>query len=289
MEEIKVSVVCASYNYENYIKETIESVINQTYSSWEMIIVDDGSKDNSVEVIKSYSKKDDRIKLFTHENNQNKGLIETLKKGIKEASGNWIVFLESDDKIEKNYLEEKIEIIKKYPDIGLIFNDVNMFGDENKIKIYENHRKKINELFNKISFPYDFKKDIVKRNYIWTFSVVMLKKELLEALDFNSFIPQFLDHYLWAQLSTKTKFYYIDKKLTNWRIHSDSYVNVGLSALKSLKFKLILKSIVNNKKPIPFYYWLGAIFPLIKALKRKFLRVRLKEKRIMLFGKWFEW
>ncbi len=289
MEEIKVSVVCASYNYENYIKETIESVINQTYSSWEMIIVDDGSKDNSVEVIKSYSKKDDRIKLFTHENNQNKGLIETLKKGIKEASGNWIVFLESDDKIEKNYLEEKNEIIKKYPDIGLIFNDVNMFGDENKIKIYENHRKKINELFDKISFPYDFKKDIVKRNYIWTFSVVMLKKELLEALDFNSFIPQFLDHYLWAQLSTKTKFYYIDKKLTNWRIHSDSYVNVGLSALKSLKFKLILKSIVNNKKPIPFYYWLGAIFPLIKALKRKFLRVRLKEKRIMLFGKWFEW
>jgi glycosyltransferase involved in cell wall biosynthesis len=67
----KISVITVSYNYENYIKETIESVINQTFQDWEMIIVDDGSKNNSVEVIKSYCEKDNRIKFFQHEHGVN--------------------------------------------------------------------------------------------------------------------------------------------------------------------------------------------------------------------------
>lgn len=93
-----ISIITASYNYENYIKETIESVLNQTYTNWELIIVDDGSKDNSVEVIKSYCEKDSRIKLFQHEGGVNKGLAETIKLGISKAQGEWIAFLESDDK-----------------------------------------------------------------------------------------------------------------------------------------------------------------------------------------------
>ena len=67
MEDIKVSIITASYNYQDYVKETIESVMAQTYPHWEMVIVDDGSKDNSVEVIKSYCSKDERIKLYQHE------------------------------------------------------------------------------------------------------------------------------------------------------------------------------------------------------------------------------
>ena len=81
----KVTFITASYNYAKYIKETIESVINQTVQDWEMIIVDDGSTDNSVEVIKSYCEKDNRIKLYQHENGVNKGLAETIKLGIKLA------------------------------------------------------------------------------------------------------------------------------------------------------------------------------------------------------------
>ena len=113
------SIITTSYNYENYIKETIESVISQTYPNWEMIIIDDGSKDNSIEVIEEYCKKDSRIKLFTHPNNQNKGLIETVKLGINKAQNDWLVFLESDDTITPNYLEKKLEIIKQNSDISL--------------------------------------------------------------------------------------------------------------------------------------------------------------------------
>lgn len=116
---MKISIVTASYNYENYIKETIKSVLNQTYQDWELIIIDDCSSDNSVNVIKSFQ--DDRIKLFV--NKQNLGLAKTLKLGIEKATGDWIVFLESDDLITSDYLAKKVQIIQKHKNINLIFND----------------------------------------------------------------------------------------------------------------------------------------------------------------------
>ena len=97
---MKISIVTASYNYQDYIKETIQSVLDQTYSDWELIIVDDCSTDNSVDVIKSFS--DDRIKLFINE--KNLGLAETIKLGIENATGEWIAFLESDDILREDYL-----------------------------------------------------------------------------------------------------------------------------------------------------------------------------------------
>ena len=66
MSKGKISIITASYNYENFIKETIESVIAQTIQDWEMVIVDDGSTDNSINIIKEYCQKDSRIKLFTN-------------------------------------------------------------------------------------------------------------------------------------------------------------------------------------------------------------------------------
>ena len=65
---MKISIITTSYNYEEYIKETIESVLAQSYTNWEMIIIDDGSKDNSVNIIKKYCQKDKRIKLYQHQN-----------------------------------------------------------------------------------------------------------------------------------------------------------------------------------------------------------------------------
>ena len=102
---MKISIVMASYNYAPIIGEAIESVINQTYKDWELIIVDDGSADNSVEVIKKYLS-DNRIKLYINE--KNLGLAKTVRKGIQYSTSDWIAFLESDDKFSPNALEEKV-------------------------------------------------------------------------------------------------------------------------------------------------------------------------------------
>lgn len=130
-----ISIVTASYNYAQYIGETIQSVLNQTYSDWELVIVDDCSSDNSVEVIKSF--KDERIKLYV--NGKNLGLKGTVKRGIELAQGNWIVFLESDDVITPDYLKKKVEIAQKYPDVVLIFNDCEFLVMKRKYVILTLH------------------------------------------------------------------------------------------------------------------------------------------------------
>ncbi len=91
---IKFSVITTVYNQENYIKDCIESVINQTYSNLEFIIVDDGSTDNSYNICKEYAEKDDRIKLIRKENG---GVSSARNVGIADISGDYVLFLDGDD------------------------------------------------------------------------------------------------------------------------------------------------------------------------------------------------
>lgn len=226
MEE-KFSIIMTSYNYANYISEAIESVIKQTYKNWELIIVDDGSTDNSLEVINEYLEKDSRIKLFQHEGGINKGLAESIKLGIEKTSFKWIAFLESDDKFTPNCLEEKYNVIREKNDIDLLFTDLIMFQDEDKILELLKYFNDIDKFFykrNESAYITTFKKNISQVNLIPTFSVVLVKKELLKKCDFNSPWKSSLDYYLWAQLSG-AKIYYLAEKLTYWRMHKDSYIN----------------------------------------------------------------
>ncbi len=106
-----VSIITPSYNSVNFIGETINSVIAQTYENWEMIIVDDCSKDNSVELVQEYVDKDNRIKLI--QNKVNKGAAETRNEALKVAKGRFIAFLDSDDLWLPEKLEEQIFFMEK--------------------------------------------------------------------------------------------------------------------------------------------------------------------------------
>ena len=219
---MKISIVMASYNYAPIIGEAIESVINQTYKDWELIIVDDGSTDNSVEVIKRYLS-DNRIKLYINE--KNLGLAKTVRKGIQYSTSDWIAFLESDDKFFPNALEEKVKAIST--DADIIFSVLELFGDKECVIHLQKHFDNLNNFIvnlKKSGFIENFAKILPKINVIPTFSVVMTKKELLAKCDFNPLCKSTLDYYLWAQLACY-KVYYINKKLTYWRMHKDSYIN----------------------------------------------------------------
>ncbi|KQU17157.1 glycosyl transferase [Bacillus sp. Leaf13] len=106
-----VSVITPSYNSSSFIKETIKSVQDQSYSNWEMIIVDDQSKDDSIHVIKSYTERDPRIKLISL--TQNVGAARARNVAIKEAKGNYIAFLDSDDLWMSTKLEEQVTFMQK--------------------------------------------------------------------------------------------------------------------------------------------------------------------------------
>jgi glycosyltransferase involved in cell wall biosynthesis len=105
-----VSIITPSYNSEKFIEATIWSVINQTYSNWELIIVDDCSTDLSCELIESFVQDDNRIKLITHK--ENLGAGRARNRAIKEAKGDYIAFLDADDLWEPQKLETQLVFMK---------------------------------------------------------------------------------------------------------------------------------------------------------------------------------
>ncbi len=109
MKNGMVSIITPCYNGEKYIRETIESVIAQTYPQWEMIVVDDGSQDRSVSIVSEYEKKDERIRLIKQ---ANAGSAAARNRGIKQAEGQYIALLDADDLWHKDFLKKQIAFMK---------------------------------------------------------------------------------------------------------------------------------------------------------------------------------
>lgn len=105
-----VSIIIPTYNTEKFIRDTLQSVQNQTYQNWEMILVDDASTDKTVSVIEEFAKNDDRIKLFKLEKNSGNGFARNI--AVEKASGKYIAYLDADDLWFPEKLEKQIEFLK---------------------------------------------------------------------------------------------------------------------------------------------------------------------------------
>ena len=126
---IKVSIIIPAYNYANYIGECLDSVISQTFKDWECIIIDNGSTDNTAEILKTYTNKDNRIKYhFTDQ----KGVSLARNFAVSLSLGTFILPLDADDKISSSYLEKALVIMDKNPEISLVYCDAILFGSVNK-------------------------------------------------------------------------------------------------------------------------------------------------------------
>ena len=109
MKESKVSIIVPIYNLEKYIRTCVISIINQTYKNLEIILIDDGSSDNSLQICNELSKQDSRI-IVKHQNNG--GVSSARNLGLEIVSGEYLTFIDGDDYIEKNYIEELVNMIK---------------------------------------------------------------------------------------------------------------------------------------------------------------------------------
>jgi glycosyltransferase involved in cell wall biosynthesis len=133
-----VSIITANYNCENFIDDTIKSVLKQTYKNWEMIIVDDLSTDNSIKIIENYIKEDNRIKLIKLK--ENSGAAVARNRAIEEAKGRYIAFLDSDDLWEKTKLEKQLAFMQEnsydftYTNYNLVDESNSRYGNTFKAK-----------------------------------------------------------------------------------------------------------------------------------------------------------
>jgi len=135
MKKPTISVIMSVYNDQGYLGESVESILNQTFKDFEFIIIDDGSKDKSVKIIKDYIKKDKRI--FLIENKKNIGLTKSLNEGLKKARGKYIARMDVGDVSFPNRLKKQFKFLEENRDVFLNFTGVN-FVDEDKSVIAQN-------------------------------------------------------------------------------------------------------------------------------------------------------
>ena len=234
----EVSIILPSYNYENYIGKTIDSVLNQSYPNWELIIIDDGSMDNSLDVIKRY--KDKRIHLFTQ---KNKGVSSTLNRGIRNSSGKYICFLDADDKYHPDKLDAQVEYMNSGFDI--VTTQVQVIDDKDEESPIEHFKMTWNLYDKKEIFGEDRVANFLYKNYFCK-SSLMIRKELFNK--YGYFDPRLITAYdldLWLRMIPSAKITRVDKILTYYRWHDKNETTVNNNRIRT-ELLLILDNFIKN-------------------------------------------
>lgn len=221
---MKVSIIVTSYNYANYITETLDSLLSQTWKNWEALVIDDGSSDESKDIIIKYTEKDDRIKYLEHEGHSNKGLAESVKLGVERASGDYIAFCESDDRLHPSAIELQVQKLEKYPDAALSFSSVKLIGDKEYFPQYEKYIEHVKNIISTKGEPIHGVEVLKETNPIFTFSCVVVRSCVIKKCNFDSPYQPYLDWWLWRQIGHNNKIIFNDIPLTFWRVHGKSFM-----------------------------------------------------------------
>ncbi|PUA27564.1 MAG: hypothetical protein B0W54_13445 [Cellvibrio sp. 79] len=199
-----VSIVMAAYNAADFIAEAIESVLNQTYKNIELIIVNDGSKDNTAQIVEKYLPSN-KVKYLSQEN---AGQTVAKNNGIKNASGKIIGFCDADDYWHTEKLEKQLSILFSDEKIGIVYSDIqaiNQHGE--KIKLTEKLNGKQGDLLNDLLFD----------NFIPFGSAIFRIECIHEHGGFNESYRMGIDWDLWLRFSTSWKFGFSNEKLYFYR------------------------------------------------------------------------
>jgi len=260
----QISIIIPTYNWEKYIKETIESVLTQNFKNFEIIIINDYSTDNKEEIIKNF--KDNRIVYI--KNDQNLNIVWSRNKWLEISKWKYICFLDHDDLfIDSQKLKLQYDFLEKNLDYGMVWSSV--------ILINENWEK-IWEINSRIS-DYDLKNHIIMSNQFTCWSV-MFRKSIIEKIWFlNKRYNKSDDYDYWLKIWKISKIENINKYLFAYRIHSNSTTFQWLNRYKMIFmwFKLALihwKKYPNYLKQILIRFVADFIIPdkIIQFLILKF-------------------
>lgn len=220
-----LSIITPLYNSENYIEETIKSVQSQTYTDWEMIIIDDCSSDNGVRIVENYMKSDEKIKLIQLK--ENSGGAIARNTGIKEAKGEYIAFLDSDDLWHQEKLEKQIK-----------------FMEDNKFYFTYTWYEKISEkgeLLNSIvksKSKVDYK-ELLKSNQIGCLTAIYNQEKFGKIYMPN--IKKRQDYAMWLEILKKIDYgYCLEENLGFYRVRENSVSSNKLDLIK-YNFNLFYK------------------------------------------------
>lgn len=219
-----VSIIMASYNYACFIEKAIQSILDQSEDAWELLVVDDGSTDDSVEIVRRFAGADSRIRLLRHEDRKNHGLPETLRLGISRARGEYLAFLESDDLWSPDCLERRLACFAVNKEAGAVFNHLSLIN-MNSGAAYGD-RLMVESVYNRFlerNGSFDLFGALLVQNCIPSFSCIMVRADLLRSVNLDSPVPRWLDWWVWLQIACVASFAYTGAVCTFWRVHDKSY------------------------------------------------------------------
>ena len=203
-----LSVIMLVYNSELFLKEAIESILKQTFSNLELIVIDDGSSDSSRQIIESFD--DARIKILY--NKTNKGIVYSRNKGLENSKGKYIAMFDSDDVADPSKFEKQIVFLENNPAYGMIGSWVEIINSAGKSK--------------KTKFKLDAKSSAIPsilffRNYFIN-SASVFRQAIVKDFVYPKGYNIGEDYYLWIYISKRSKVWNLQESLVKYRIHSNS-------------------------------------------------------------------
>jgi glycosyltransferase involved in cell wall biosynthesis len=239
-----ISVIIPSYNHDKYISEAIQSVLDQTCQDFEIVITDDGSSDNSVELIEEFT--DPRIKLFVF--SENKGACLAVNNCIENSTGKFIALLNSDDVFLPNKLEVQLDFLNSHPEIGAVFSYAKIINDESKEFQGEHFYKNVFIQPNRNRFEW--------LNYFFyngnclCHPSILIRRDCYKNVGFyDPRFAQLPDFDFWIRLCQRYEIYIIPEELICFRIRNNEINASGVrkdSIIRSIiEANQVLKSYLN--------------------------------------------
>jgi glycosyltransferase involved in cell wall biosynthesis len=245
-EKPKVSIVMAAYNTEDYISKAIDSILEQTFPNFELIIVDDNSSDNTFSIIKDYAKKDFRIKLT--KNKYEKGVAGAVNTGLDLSKGEYITRMDSDDISLPTRIEKQINFLENNPIYDLFSVNLITFGDNP------------NQKYKKRKLPYEWL-------FLWENPIpnptIMYRSKLIKdnAIKLNSKYKVASDYDFFCRMILKGKIFFSDEVLLKYRVHSKSLFQKHINEVAKISLEINTNFIKQfTKKKIPNFHKYLTVF-----------------------------
>jgi glycosyltransferase involved in cell wall biosynthesis len=218
-----LSVIVASYQYDAYLGQALDSLLAQTDPDWVSWVVEDGSTDGSLAIAQQYALRDKRIRVLQHPDQGNHGLMASVQLGLSRVETEWVAFLESDDTWHPDYIKVKRAYLAQHPETDLLHNAVQLFGDPQRSQAMQAHIDCIQAVVGDVTQVRDWLPYFALFNPVFSFSSTLVRTDRLRACSWDVSYGGWLDYWLWVQLALDANLRALPDVLTQWRMHPQSY------------------------------------------------------------------
>lgn len=275
MENPLVSFIVGSYNHSEFVKECLDSIKNQTYKNWELIVADDASKDNSVEIIKNWLK-ENNISAKTNFHTENKGFATTLNECIEMAEGKYVNIIAADDYFHPEFLNKCVSSLEKKDDnFGVVFSNCFIIKEDKSLINYHDN-------YDFYPDHVQFRKNLKISNPIPALSTLIKRKVLIDTglYDKNILIE---DYDRWLRINENYFFDFVPEKLSYHRKHGENISEINKrivfieEILLRLKYDTALEQKAKMNNDIKKIYTTSADKQELKKVSEKYSQYKGKE------------